>query len=80
MPDIFIKPTEITNNIVKIDISVSRMELERTCEFMIDVYSDKGTIIKRTYYTLSQEQYDNWGDDDNYVYDLILENLGYERQ
>lgn len=29
--------------------------------------------------TIEGSEYDAWGSDDNYIYDLILSKLGYER-
>ena len=81
MPNIEIKPQILdTHTIIKIGIVVSFMELEKTASFIIDIYNDNDIIAERRYYDLTQEEYDSWGDDDNYIYNLILTHLGYERK
>lgn len=53
-----------------------RLVLNIGAELNYSVCTDDGRTIKNEVYTLSQEEFDNWGSDDMYIVNLICEKEG----
>jgi hypothetical protein len=79
MVETFILPKDMikTYRIVKICININQFTLNQGCELFIQEIDENDVSQQSSYYTLSQDEFKRWGDDDNYVIDLILDKYGY---
>jgi hypothetical protein len=82
MPDILVEDKKIVKEytVIKLCIQISELVLNKTATFMVDLECDTRDIVDRYYYTLTEEEYSLWGNDDGYVIDLILNHYGFERK
>jgi hypothetical protein len=51
----------------------SRVSLNKTAEFNYSLCDQKGRPLKHGQLSLTESQYAAWGDDDNYILNLICE-------
>lgn len=70
------KQITITHNIVKYRYFTYELKLNEYVEFCIMFYTEQGRIAT-TYLKVSGEQYNQWGDDDDYIKNLIENNIDY---
>lgn len=68
-----IKPQIKTFDAVNINIQVSNNMA------FVDWFVDEPIFRISGHLIIQGDEYDIWGLDDNYIYDLILQKLGYER-
>ena len=75
---IFVENKDIvkTYTISKIEISVVNITLFESVTISVFLKDVDDNLIDTTYFTLKNEEYDNWGSDDDYILDLILSKLG----
>lgn len=75
---IFVENKDIvkTYTISKIEISVVNITLFESVTISVFLKDVDNNLIDTTYFTLKNEEYDNWGSDDDYILDLILSKLG----
>ena len=66
-----------TYQVNKLAISLNYLELNEIAEFCVDEIDVNGVIANRSYYRLTQQEYEEWGNDDNFVINLILTKYGY---
>lgn len=68
-----IKPVSRTFDSVKINLSIEPQNKRVLAICHLSEFLESQVI------EISGEDYDNWGTDDNYIYDLVLTRLGYKR-
>lgn len=69
-----IKPVVRTAEIVDISLTINNNSVNvNVCLFR------PNSIMESTNLVIEGAEYDAWGSDDNYIYDLILSKLGLER-
>ena len=75
---IFVENKDIvkTYTVSKIEISVVNITLFESVTISVFLKDIDNNLIDVTYFTLKNEEYDNWGSDDDYILDLILSKLG----
>jgi len=73
--DIIPKDITTTNTITKIKIEVESIELNTKAKFRVFLFSDDN-LVKIEYVELTNNDYENWGNDDNYIINYILTQLG----
>mgnify|MGYP007071611032 FL=1 len=59
------------------DVNISLSILDGRAYANVVLKSD--CIMKSYSLTIEGEEYDAWGSDDSYIYDLILSKLGFEK-
>ena len=50
-----------------------------TAQLYYALFNNSGKILFEDNYTLTQEEYENWGEDNTYLEDIILEKLNLAR-
>jgi|688.fasta_scaffold1369516_1 hypothetical protein len=73
MNTIQIKPVSRTADVVNISIVVDNNSAKAS------VILHSKNIMESHNVVIEGAEYDAWGSDDNYIYDLILSKLGFER-
>lgn len=68
----FIQPKKIEATAAFILVE-SRVSLNKNADFVYSLCDENGTPLKYGHLTLTEEQYSQWGSDDNYILDLICE-------
>lgn len=76
--------TEFTVTPAKVATSISKAQIfvdEENSSYRATVkaFDSKGDFIGNLEAHFTQEEYDNWGTDGEYIYDLICSKLGIER-
>ena len=71
--------TTKTSTVTKIEITNITCVLFQSAACYVNIYDDNNIIVDSKYVTLTTEQYDAWGDDDQHFIDCVLLNLGYTR-
>ena len=72
-------PVEIvtTNTVSGIKINIIRMEIFTSATLMVEILNQSGNIIRNEIIELNGDDYNNWSNDDNYLYDFVSNKLGY---
>ena len=72
-------PVEIvtTNTVSGIKINIIRMEIFTSATLMVEILNQTGNIIRNEIIELNGDDYNNWSNDDNYLYDFVSNKLGY---
>lgn len=76
-----IKPQVVSYTLDNVSIWNTNVDLDnKSASFSVAVSNDtdKQGEYARTI-ILTQDEYDTWGDDDNYIVDLVLSKLGLEK-
>jgi phosphopantothenate synthetase len=73
MNTIQIKPVSRTADVVNISIVIDNNSAKA------NVILHSKNIMESHNVVIEGAEYDAWGSDDNYIYDLILSKLGFER-
>ena len=73
-----IQPKEVTyvRHITRIDVKNGRVMLNEGAEFEVWMFSPENDLISIESISITGDEYAAWSDDDEYVYDLILQKLG----
>jgi hypothetical protein len=66
-----------TNKIVRIEIQVSNVILKTSATFRVNSFGENDKFIKLDYITITGDEYNAWGSDDDYIINLICQKLGY---
>jgi len=66
-----------TNKIVRIEIQVSNIILKTSATFRVNSFNENDKFIKLDYITITGDEYNAWGSDDDYIINLICQKLGY---
>lgn len=72
-------PVEIvtTNTVSGIKIRILRVEIFQSATLMVEILNQNGNAIKNEIIEINGDDYKNWSNDDNYLYDLTARKLGY---
>lgn len=68
-----------TQTISKVDILEGTIELNKSVRFGVRLMDSNENVISHQNITISGEEYENWGSDDNYIENLILTKLGVQK-
>lgn len=75
MPRVNIVPVASGFNnrtLVAVNIYVASLELNVSVNLGVNIYDDQGNVCFREQLVLSGEAYTNWGNDDQYIVDYVL--------
>ena len=67
------EPIVITRNIKFIIIKIMSIEFNITATLLIEFYDDFSNIIQNELLKLTQEEYAQWGTDDEFLIDLVCQ-------
>jgi hypothetical protein len=68
-----------TQTISKVDILEGTIELNKSVRFPVRLMDSNENVLSQQNVTISGEEYENWGADDNYIENLILTKLGVQK-
>jgi len=75
-----IKPIEFKQNCVKVKMRLTRFEFNaKSCDVSVEKYNENNVFLEVCTVSISEEEYSQWGSDDNYIINLVLKKLGMER-
>ena len=79
MSEFNIQPKEFiqTTTVNKFEITEVEVKLYTGASLTIMLYTDSNKCYKCVRVELTQEEYNNWGTDDNYIRDIVCEKLGF---
>lgn len=75
MTQLFIQPKKI-ENIATFILIESRVTLNKSAEFNYALCTEDGVSLKTDNLSLTPEQYNDWGNDDGYIINLICAKEG----
>lgn len=73
------KEVTITNIVTSIEMSVKNFVLGSSIEMNIMMKNQEGHIFKFENINIQGDEYNQWGDNDDYIINLILSKLGLTR-
>lgn len=62
--------------VTKIEMEVMEMVLDSHVTMMVRYLNADGNLLDNKYVKIEGEEYNAWGDDDNYITNLVLTKLG----
>lgn len=68
-------PIPFTRNISKISYKVIDLIFNVRADFQVDFYDEHDRLCFNSMYSMRDEEYKGWNDDDDYVYNMIIKNL-----
>ena len=76
-----IKEIQIWNEVAsQILIRVTSVELNTSCSIFYELQSNEGKHLISGNLVIEGEDYTNWGNDDSYLTDIILQKLNLEKE
>ncbi len=81
MSNVSIKTKTITTSkdVESIEIEEGVVTLNKSARFSVRLLDSTGGLIDIKFVELTGTDYDNWGDDDDYVVEYILSELGMSK-
>lgn len=77
--DIFIEPTSVSFNIVKVTYEIIKLVPNHSCEISAFLTEANGNRVKRYNLKLEEPEYNQWGEDDTFLVDWICSQCGLNR-
>lgn len=79
MTEFNIQPKEFVETTIvnKFEINEVEVKLYKGAVLSVMLFSDSNDYYKCIRVDLTQEEYNNWGEDDNYIRDLVCQRLGF---
>jgi hypothetical protein len=68
-------PYVITNTINKVHIRVMNVDLFTSVSVTVSLYNNE-SLIDNKFFKIEGEEYNNWGNSDQYLVDIVLTKLG----
>lgn len=62
--------------VTKIEMKVMNMFLNSHVTIMVHYFNSNGHLLENKIVKIEGEEYKNWGNDDNYITNLVLTKLG----
>ena len=69
------EPIEVKNKIGKYNYSFSSLELDVSVTFDVYLFDEKEQMYKNSQLRIEGDLYNNWGQDDNYIINIIKNNI-----
>jgi hypothetical protein len=76
--NINIIPKDITTTITNITIEIMSLNFNSSATFRVNSISNMH-LIKSDIFIIQGEEYENWGNNDDYIINLLLGKLGYTK-
>lgn len=72
-----VQPTDVVRSCVKIRLTINNFQLKATnCTVNVQKYDASNILIDVLNVSINDEEYAQWGYDDQYMIDLVLTKLG----
>jgi len=68
-------PVKRTLSICKFQYQIVEIKLKESIRIAVYLFSDNDTLIESKQYLIKNEEYANWGTDDNYIITLIKQKV-----
>jgi hypothetical protein len=77
-----VQPKDIvtTRTINSIEITETIVQLNTSAKIVVKLLDENGSLINVEVLTISETEYTNWGNDDQYIIDYVLTQLGLVSQ
>lgn len=77
-----VQPKDIvtTRTINSIEIIETKVQLNTSAKIVVKLLDENGSLINVEVLTISETEYTNWGNDDQYIIDYALTQLGLVSQ
>jgi|688.fasta_scaffold601513_1 hypothetical protein len=77
-----VQPKDIvtTRTINSIEITETIVQLNTSAKIVVKLLDENGSLINVEVLTISETEYTNWGNDDQYIIDYALTQLGLVSQ
>lgn len=75
-----IEPIKITKTCNYLGIFLTNMSLGQNATFKINTFDEDAQVVKTDLVRLDGEDYEKWGDDDQYVIDYICQKLNIKKR
>ena len=69
------EPIEVKNKISKYNYSFNSLELDVSVTFDVYLFDEKEQMYKNSQLIIEGDLYNNWGQDDNYIINIIKNNI-----
>ena len=77
--DIFIEPTSVSFNIVKVTYEIIKLVPNHSCEISAFLTEANGNRVKRYNLKLEEPEYNQWGEDDTFLIEWICRQCGLNK-
>lgn len=72
-----VQPTDVVRSCVKLRLTINNFQLKATnCTVNVQKYDASNILIDVLNVSINDEEYAQWGYDDQYMIDLVLTKLG----
>jgi len=72
-----VQPTDVVRSCVKLRLSINNFQLKATnCTVNVQKYDASNILIDVVNVFISDDEYEHWSYDDQYIIDLVLAKLG----
>ena len=68
-------PLTFTVTVSRISYKIIDLLFNKSASFSVDFYDQNDRLYKTSLYNMSEEEYQNWNNDDNYVFEMIMKNI-----
>jgi len=73
------KDITATLKIKNITVSVVNLELGKQCNLIVGLFDENKQLLKQDLLLLKDEAYTNWSNDDNYIFEYVLQYYGFTK-
>jgi hypothetical protein len=70
------KDVTVVQKITSVQILEGKIDLEKSATFPVKLIDVNGNLISLQFIKIEGTDYNNWGNNDNYIVDLIINKLG----
>ena len=71
------KDLQTTIKVSSISVSVVNLELGKQCNLIVGLFDSDRKLLRQDLLLLDGENYQNWGSDDSYIYEYVMNNYGF---
>ncbi len=74
------KDLQTTIKVSSISVSVVNLELGKQCNLIVGLFDSERKLLRQDLLLLDGENYQNWGADDSYIYEYVMNNYGFVKE
>jgi hypothetical protein len=71
------KDVAVLNKISNITLEINELVVNKSVDIIVNLYDVDSKYISAVKYTISGDEYSSWGNDDEYLVNLICGKLGF---
>jgi hypothetical protein len=69
------EPLTFTVIVSRVSYRIIDLIFNKSASFSVDFFDQNDRHYKTSLYNMSEEEYKNWNNDDNYVFEMIMKNI-----